>query len=237
MGVQIWNGYRETYDEIAEKRGQQPDAIQTANIARHGYFFPFCRVALTVSSDPGDTVRFRVQGTKPDKEKTDRVGSGAEANYDGVLPTYFPSKVISAPEGVEVKLHFTSPGTTSCAGLRLRNWRGGWRAEVGEGLSWRTRTREELQLVLMAPSGRVRRRADASWTDLPMEREEPTGLRGWGCARQCRGRSSPNLYDECFPCRSDSGPKRSNHVCPFSLRTIPRHAMERTWTTASLWYI
>jgi hypothetical protein len=133
MGVQIWNGYRETYDEIAEKRGQQPDAIQTANIARHGYFFPFCRVALTVSSDPGDTVRFRVQGTKPDNEKLTAWAPGPRLIMDGVLPTYFPSKVISAPEGVEVKLHFTSPGTTPCADSACGTGAAAGGAEVGEG--------------------------------------------------------------------------------------------------------
>src|ERR1700693_5858755 len=38
---------------------------------------------------------------------------------DGVLPTYFPSMLISAPEGVEVKLHRTWPVTLSCPGCAV----------------------------------------------------------------------------------------------------------------------
>ena len=34
---------------------------------------------------------------------------------DGVLPTYFPSNVISAPEGIELKLHIMLPGRSFCA--------------------------------------------------------------------------------------------------------------------------
>ncbi|MGC2061323.1 MAG: hypothetical protein WA653_23890, partial [Candidatus Sulfotelmatobacter sp.] len=53
---------------------------------------------------------------------------------DGVLPTYFPSNVISAPGGVEVKLHRTfSVDTGTVAGVEPAGARGV--GEAGGGVT------------------------------------------------------------------------------------------------------
>jgi len=61
-------------------------------------------------------VRSRVHGAKPGKDKTTECVPGLSGIPDGVLPAYFPSSVISAPEGIEEKLHITFPATAFCAG-------------------------------------------------------------------------------------------------------------------------
>ncbi len=49
-------------------------------------------------------------------EKTTACVPPFNSMAEGVLPTYLPSRVMSAPEGVEVKLHRTFSEEIFCAG-------------------------------------------------------------------------------------------------------------------------
>ena len=55
-------------------------------------------------------MRSRFHGANPAVEITTTCGPVVRPSTDGVLPTYLPSTVTSAPAGVEVKLHFTVCG-------------------------------------------------------------------------------------------------------------------------------
>ena len=67
-------------------------------------------------SDPGGTVSSRFHRSNPGMNSTTTCVPVLTPTMDGVLPTYRPSRVISAPAGVEVKLHFTVSRVASGAG-------------------------------------------------------------------------------------------------------------------------
>src|ERR1035438_1164773 len=84
----------------------------------------FRKIALTVNSDPDNTVSSRFHWVNPDMEKTTTCGPGLTAISDGVLPTYLPSRVLLTPGGVEVKLHF--PFSSAFSGSPPSAAAGGW---------------------------------------------------------------------------------------------------------------
>src|SRR5579863_3422056 len=67
----------------------------------------FCKIALTVNSDPDITVSSRFHCAKPCMENTTTCAPTPKLISDGVLPTYLSSIDISAPGGVDEKLHLT----------------------------------------------------------------------------------------------------------------------------------
>src|ERR1700722_14519403 len=80
-----------------------PPFVCSIPVQNHRYIF--CKTALTVKSDPGDTVRSRFHSANPWRAKTTTCVPVLTPTSDGVLPTYLPSTVISAPLGVEPNLH------------------------------------------------------------------------------------------------------------------------------------
>ncbi len=64
--------------------------------------YGFSNAASTVTLPPGLTVRVRRQGLKPVFSIEMACSPGAIRTVDAVLPTYFPSTVISAPSGVDL---------------------------------------------------------------------------------------------------------------------------------------
>src|SRR5271157_1714720 len=72
----------------------------------------FCRLAVTFTVESDTTVSSRFHCANPGIDKTTTCEPVPRPISDGVLPTYRPSTMISAPEGVELKLHFTFSGSS-----------------------------------------------------------------------------------------------------------------------------
>jgi hypothetical protein len=83
------------------------------NCNHHNFSYcAFSKNAFTVNSDPAATVKSRFHGANPGSKIATACAPMPTLKTEGVLPTYFPSTVISAPDGVELKLHFTLASET-----------------------------------------------------------------------------------------------------------------------------
>ena len=81
----------------------------------------FSKIAVTFTTESGSTVSSRFHSANPGMEMTTTCVPVLRLISDGVLPTYFQSSmVMSAPEGVELNLHFTfslsTPGAATGGG-------------------------------------------------------------------------------------------------------------------------
>ena len=74
----------------------------------------FCKTALTFNSDAGSTVRSCFHDAKPARVYTTVCAPVVTVISEGVLPTYLPSREISAPGGVVENVHLTVSALFSC---------------------------------------------------------------------------------------------------------------------------
>jgi hypothetical protein len=87
----------------------------------------FCKIALTLNSDPLTTASSRFHWAKPGVEKITTWAPTLRPISDGVLPTYLPSRVISAPERRRTKITPYFFRQDFLHGTGRRGWRGHWR--------------------------------------------------------------------------------------------------------------